>query len=957
MMNLKTLVPAALAVLRLALPPSAGAAGVDAFGVAKIYDTVAGGKEWSSSWGNGVARTIGFGTDPRDSWLHGRGNATYAIDGAGVMRISGSTPRLYVHDPAKTRSWGDVEMTVYAMRVSDSGTAYGGIVGVARTNHTNETANPCDSRGTGARFRYDGRIDLEKETKHPSSVPTQNKPAFAGGLPYNKWIGWKLVVRDLPNGNVKLENYMDLTDGLNGGTWTKVNELEDNGANFGVGGVACRNGVNPALRLRAGDSRQGSETGKPNLSVYFRSDNVGTNGLLYKKMSVREVTASAPAPVDTTAPALAGVSASGIGQNGATIAWTTNEAADGQVEYGTTASYGTATALVSGLTTGHSVALSGLAAGTLYHYRVKSKDAAGNLSVSADSTFTTAAAPLSAGCATSAGTWQNLAFAPMTGSFTAEYDVTPAAGAIDGATGLSNGLAGAYSALAAAVRFNTSGRVDARNGSAYAAAAAYPYTAGMQYHVRLVVDLAARVYSAYVRQGTGPETLIGSRFAFRTEQAAATALSNVGLYASSGAETVCAVSAAAIAPAAAPGGPVISAVASSGVGPNGAMIAWTTDVTGDTQVDYGPTAAYGQSTSLDAVQTKTHVANLLALVPSTLYHYRVKSRGANGILTTSGDFTFTTPAAPAAGTLVTGSFYDDFKTYPKGTCYPDGASFGPWTSAFGGYGCTKLGGDATISWLEEAPAPSVTAAETHASMVLGPRFQGPQTYSFNLRTVAHTRVNTAPNPWEVAWIAWNYTDDVHFYYFALKPNGWELGKEDPAYPGAQRFLASGSSPVYPIGAWHNVRVEQDSTNTIKVYADDVLLVTFRDTERPYTGGRIGFYNEDSRVQLKDVSVVPETTVAAIAPSAAVPARAPQRLLSPARADGVNDSAVFGAAASEVAVYDISGRRVFQGSRSGSAPLVWNARDGAGRVVESGVYIARIRGAGDGVVYQSFVVAK
>ena len=42
--------------------------------------------------------------------------------------------------------------------------------------------------------------------------------------------------------------------------------------------------------------------------------------------------------------------------------------------------------------TSHSVHITGLAPGTIYHYRVKSKDAAGNPSVSADFTFTTAAA-------------------------------------------------------------------------------------------------------------------------------------------------------------------------------------------------------------------------------------------------------------------------------------------------------------------------------------------------------------------------------------------------------------------------------------------------------------------------------------------------------------------------------------------------------------------------------------
>ena len=44
------------------------------------------------------------------------------------------------------------------------------------------------------------------------------------------------------------------------------------------------------------------------------------------------------------------------------------------------------------LVTSHSQGVSGLAAATTYHYQVKSRDAAGNLAVSADLTFSTPAA-------------------------------------------------------------------------------------------------------------------------------------------------------------------------------------------------------------------------------------------------------------------------------------------------------------------------------------------------------------------------------------------------------------------------------------------------------------------------------------------------------------------------------------------------------------------------------------
>lgn len=94
-------------------------------------------------------------------------------------------------------------------------------------------------------------------------------------------------------------------------------------------------------------------------------------------------------PSDTTAPVISSVAASGVTTSGATVTWTTNESATHQVEYGTTASYGQQTAENATLMASHSQTLSGLSAGTLYHYRVKSKDAAGNIATSLDQTFTT----------------------------------------------------------------------------------------------------------------------------------------------------------------------------------------------------------------------------------------------------------------------------------------------------------------------------------------------------------------------------------------------------------------------------------------------------------------------------------------------------------------------------------------------------------------------------------------
>lgn len=101
---------------------------------------------------------------------------------------------------------------------------------------------------------------------------------------------------------------------------------------------------------------------------------------------------------------------------------------------------------------------------------------------------------------------------------------------------------------------------------------------------------------------------------------------------------------------------------------------------------------------------------------------------------------------------------------------------------------------------------------------------------------------------------------------------------------------------------------------------------------------------------------------AIAPAQAADlagSKAPQKFLSPALADHVNDWASFGPQAQEVTILDATGRRVYQASadaQSGST-IQWTGRDEQGRFVPSGAYIARIQQKDGSQVYQTLIVVK
>jgi len=77
-------------------------------------------------------------------------------------------------------------------------------------------------------------------------------------------------------------------------------------------------------------------------------------------------------------------------QSTATITWQSNQPTTSQVEYGTTQSYGSLTTLDARLVASHSATLTGLSPATTYHFRVRSKDAAGDEIISEGGrTFTT----------------------------------------------------------------------------------------------------------------------------------------------------------------------------------------------------------------------------------------------------------------------------------------------------------------------------------------------------------------------------------------------------------------------------------------------------------------------------------------------------------------------------------------------------------------------------------------
>ena len=223
---------------------------LDVFGIKKLYPTELGGREWVAKWDNKHPRTIlEQGVDPCDPQLHitrmsdeKTGSKGYLeIGGDGTARVSAPhSGRLYIYfDEFENKTkWGpNIEMTTYFKFVSSNALSSQHFVGLkGPTNHFVDSINNSNGRNYGMDFILDdGRgVRAAKEVVHGVYEAEEKRGIFSKDkFPIDRWVGLKFVLHELnksgSNSAMKLEAYIDLTNGTDGGDWKKVHEYVDNG--------------------------------------------------------------------------------------------------------------------------------------------------------------------------------------------------------------------------------------------------------------------------------------------------------------------------------------------------------------------------------------------------------------------------------------------------------------------------------------------------------------------------------------------------------------------------------------------------------------------------------------------------------------------------------------------------------------------------------------------------------
>jgi hypothetical protein len=372
-----------------------------------------------------------------------------------------------------------------------------------------------------------------------------------------------------------------------------------------------------------------------------------------------------------TGPIISGVSAINISTSGVTLTWTTNIAATSQVEYGTTTAYGSLSTLDAAFVNGHSQSLSGLPAGTTYHFRVRSADGSGILTVSGDNSFTTTANP---GPVVSALTATNISTSGATITWTTniaatsqvEYGTTTAYGSL---SSLDSNLVTAHSQTLSGLQAGTTYHYRVRSadglgtltvsGDSSFTTVANPGPVISALTVTNISTSGATInwttnVSATSQAEYGTTTAYGSLSGLNSTLVTSHSQTLSGLASSTtyhyrvrsadGSGTLTVSGDSSFTTTNNP--PTISAITANNIAAFSATISWTTNVAANSQVEYGTTTAYGFSSTLNASLVTAHSQTLSGLQPSTTYHFRVRSADGSGVLTVSGDTSFTTTSSP-----------------------------------------------------------------------------------------------------------------------------------------------------------------------------------------------------------------------------------------------------------------------------------------------------------------------
>ena len=402
---------------------------------------------------------------------------------------------------------------------------------------------------------------------------------------------------------------------------------------------------------------------------------------------------------NATAPFVGYVAFWGVNNSGVTISWSTDLAANTELNYGTTPSLGTLTPLQATLTNSHGVVLTGLASGTTYYFVAQSTGANGATGYSTTYSFTTTGSPsapapnisniqtaVTSNTATITWTTDEAASSQVNYGVTTTYSSSSTLNTtlstshsvtltnlMPGTTYNFDVVSSNVNGLSSTSTNSTLQTTGTAPGPVITSVAASSITSGSAL-ITWTTDQASTSVVNYGASTTSSPTLVTSHsvtlsgltpnttYTFSVTSVNA---GSVSTSSSSYSFTTSTPNATA---------PVISYVAYWGITSSGITISWSTNVPSNTSVAYGTTNALTSVTPVQTALSNSHGVTVTNLLPGKTYYFQAQSADVNGNTGYSTTYTFTTLAGgtpvisnllvtPASGNTATISWTTSVPTY------------------------------------------------------------------------------------------------------------------------------------------------------------------------------------------------------------------------------------------------------------------------------------------------------
>lgn len=225
-------------------PTSGGSSGYAGDGVKMIYPTLLGGETWFFN-----------STNPEDGQFD-RNGAEITRNADGSWHLKPGTTRMYAFTKSagllsdvvraslptydysklpqvgyfyKPTDWKNVEITIYVNVSSYMDRSEMSLVSRS-VIHSTDAHDGCGGSSYHNNIQFtNGTFRYKKEMWHENRNVSYDIKPFSGitiGSTMDKWIGFKGIIYNLPDGSVKLESYVDKNNNNN---WQKATELIDKG--------------------------------------------------------------------------------------------------------------------------------------------------------------------------------------------------------------------------------------------------------------------------------------------------------------------------------------------------------------------------------------------------------------------------------------------------------------------------------------------------------------------------------------------------------------------------------------------------------------------------------------------------------------------------------------------------------------------------------------------------------